>query len=133
MQFKRYHHRKLAQNLTPLIDVMFFLLIFFMLATSFTIYNAMPVQMDKVEVDSAPGNGAVEAIMITVDSNQHIIVNKERMMVNDLRYYLLMQLKSNPDKPIILEAKSQATVQDIVVVIDQIRLSGGRNLMIAEG
>lgn len=132
MQLKRNHRRKLAQNLTPLIDVMFFLLIFFMLATSFTMYDAMPLQMDKVELEPV-GKAAVaaEVIVITVDSNQHIIVNDQRMMVNDLRYYLVMQLKSDPDKKIVLEAKPRASVQDVVVVIDQIRLSGGRNLAIA--
>lgn len=136
MQLKRNFRHKRSQSLIPLIDVMFFLVIFFMLTTTFTVYDAMPLQMDKVELFSEDKGenqpaGENDAIVITVDKEQHIIVNDKRMMVNDLRYYLLMQLKTNPDRQIVLEAKPEASVQDVVVVIDQIRLSGGRNLAIA--
>ncbi len=52
MKFKRQRRDTLAVNLTPLIDVVFLLLIFFMVSTSFTDLSELVVNLPEAETDA---------------------------------------------------------------------------------
>lgn len=109
-----------------MIDVVFLLLVFFMLASTFTKEKALPLLI---------GGGAENAWdgplrLIDVDAGGTMALNGEAVTTVDLaaRINPLMQ---SPDDPIALRGR-EATTQDIVTVMDHLRAAGFRRLILVE-
>lgn len=86
-------------DLTPMIDVVFLLLLFFMLYSSFVQVSGIPVDLPEV----APGDvGSIEKLVITVDRDNTFYFNERPMGWEDLRRQLNQFLdKWNADTVII--------------------------------
>jgi len=120
VQFRRQSTQEESINLTPLIDVVFLLLIFFMVSTTFTkeahIEIALPeASNEAVEVDDTEG------IDIIVNANGDYVVNGQRL-VNQQAKTLLQVIstlsKGNIDQPLTLTADAQASHQAVVRAMD---------------
>jgi len=72
-------------DLTPMIDVVFLLLIFFMLYASFVQVSGIPVDLPEV---AASGEGSIEKLVITVDRNNTFFFNERPMDWETLRVQL---------------------------------------------
>lgn len=83
MQFKRRRELKPTRiEIIPMIDTMFFLLVFFMLSSlALTRLNGLPVNLPLAS--TAPKQPAAD-LTITVDNNQKIYVNKESVTLTSL-------------------------------------------------
>ena len=73
MQFRRQKNQQVDVNLTPLIDVVFLLLIFFMVSTSFT--KETHLSLDLPEATGDESTVAVESVEITISTNGNYAVN----------------------------------------------------------
>src|SRR6201986_2586837 len=74
-------------EIIPMIDTMFFLLVFFMLSSlALTRLNGLPVNLPRAS--TAPKQGATE-LTITVDKNRQLYVNKDRVSGAELPQRLL--------------------------------------------
>lgn len=101
---RRTKRRSLATpDLTPLIDVVFLLLIFFMLVTTFDKYSGFKLELPKSGVASETSKGVYE-----------LVIDK------DENYFLLVDKTSNP---ITLE-----TLGEKVTNINEITISADKNL-----
>jgi biopolymer transport protein ExbD len=82
VNFKRQRKEELSLNLTPLIDIVFLLLIFFMVSTTFTKENHLSINLPEAdgEVTDAP-NKMVEVI---IDKDGQISVNGNALISNKL-------------------------------------------------
>ena len=67
MKFRRQRRDELSINLTPLIDVVFLLLIFFMVSTSFTRATQLAVNLPEAEGQPAPERTAKLELVIAAD------------------------------------------------------------------
>ena len=78
MKFKRQHKEELNLNLTPLIDIVFLLLIFFMVTTTFTKENHLAIQLPEAqgEVVDAPD----KLVEVIIDKNGQYSVNGQRLV-----------------------------------------------------
>ncbi len=78
MKFKRQHKEELNLNLTPLIDIVFLLLIFFMVTTTFTKENHLAIQLPEAhgEVVDAPD----KFVEVIIDKNGQYSVNGQRLI-----------------------------------------------------
>src|SRR5450432_2951192 len=76
MEFKRRRELKRTRiEIIPMIDTMFFLLVFFMLSSlALTRLNGLPVNLPRAS--TAPKQAAAD-LTVTVDKDQHLFVNKE--------------------------------------------------------
>lgn len=83
MEFKRRRELKRTKiEVIPMIDTMFFLLVFFMLSSlALTRLNGLPVNLPRAT--TAPKQ-AVTDLTITIDKNQNVFVNKEPVAIEDL-------------------------------------------------
>ena len=81
MQLNSSSNKKLKLSLTPLIDVVFLLLIFFMLASTFTRFSAVPLsaKASKGQVDTT-----TKFILVRVNKDGEIDVNGETVEKDDL-------------------------------------------------
>lgn len=119
MQFRRRQARTgLGIDITPLIDVVFLLLIFFMVTTTFSWQTELKINLPEAEgevVEVEP-----KAIQVSVDRDGNYFVNS-KPLVNNQRETLLKALKeSAPDTniPLVITGDAQAPHQAVVTVMD---------------
>ena len=83
MKFKRQHSQHVAMDLTPLIDVVFLLLIFFMVSTTFTRESHLQVELPQAGVNPAlPAE--VEQIEVVISADGQYLLN-DKPLVNNRR------------------------------------------------
>ena len=132
MKFKRKIRDDLNINITPLIDVVFLLLIFFMVTTTFTRETRLLVNLP--EADAAPSENLPEQIEITVSRNGTYTINGRPLVNSELETLMQgLEIATQNDKsvPILLIADADATHQSVVTAMDGIGQLGFTRLSIA--
>jgi biopolymer transport protein ExbD len=118
-------------NLTPMIDVVFNLLVFFMCATSFL--SAVEREIE-VELPSAESGGALEAppeeLVITVRADGAVFVGGDPLSREELLARLRTAAQGDPETPVTIRGDRQAEHQSIVSVMDACGLAGLFNLAV---
>jgi len=132
VKFKRKIREELPINITPLIDVVFLLLIFFMVTTTFTRETRLIVNLPEAE--AAPTEAIPEQIEITVSRNGTYTINGRPLVNTDIATLMQgLELATQNDKtvPILLIADAEATHQSVVTAMDGIGQLGFTRLSIA--
>ncbi|MCG8488271.1 MAG: biopolymer transporter ExbD [Candidatus Thiodiazotropha sp.] len=119
---------ELAINLTPLIDMVFILLIFFMVTSSF-------VKETGVEVDRPSAATATmkqqAAILIGVTSKGEVWIDKRRVDIRAVRANVERLHAENPEGAVVIMADREAPTGVVIRVLDQSRLAGVDSVSIA--
>jgi len=120
VKFQRQSREEININLTPLIDVVFLLLIFFMISTTFTREAHLSISLPEASVEAGAEQPA-EAIDVVVGSDGQYTINGETLVNSDaltLRRALLKVSGEARDLPFIITADAQASHQSVVTVMD---------------
>ena len=129
MRFNNTHKDKTFEiNITPLIDVVFLLLIFFMVSTTFIFSNSIEVDLPQAKGDE-----------VSVSDNIRVTINKQGgIAVNGLTHPdtsvpdVLRDLKQRmPQGTVIIEADSGVNHGKVVFVMDASRKAGFDKFAIA--
>ena len=134
MQFKRHRELKRTRiEIIPMIDTMFFLLVFFMLSSlALTKLNGLPVNLPQAS--SAPKQAPTQ-LTITIDSNRKLYVNKTPVTFETLEPTLLEKAggaKANlADATVIINADTTVPHGEVVRSIDGAREVGITKFAIA--
>ncbi|MEQ8408615.1 MAG: biopolymer transporter ExbD [Gammaproteobacteria bacterium] len=132
MKFKRTNREELAINITPLIDVVFLLLIFFMVTTTFSRETRLLVNLPEANADLAAAQPQQIEVLVTREGNFSI---NGRTLVNSRMATLMSGLEiesgGDLDLPVLLIADAEATHQSVVTAMDAIGQSGFQRLNIA--
>lgn len=118
MNFRQLRRPEVSINLTPLIDVVFLLLIFFMVSTSFSELTQLVVDLPEAEGSPATTDNA---LILTVDVAGNMTLNGESVPndVRGLSLALRQQLMSgNTDIPVTLSADAMTPHQYVVTAMD---------------
>jgi biopolymer transport protein ExbD len=119
MKFRRRERSEASIELTPLIDVVFLLLIFFMVSTTFI--RDTELQVDLPEASGQPQERDLAFVEITVMADGQYAVN-DRMLVNSRPETLLRALREatdgDPTRRLFITADGNATHQSVVRVMD---------------
>ncbi|MFN6978199.1 MAG: biopolymer transporter ExbD [Gemmobacter sp.] len=113
-------------NLTPMVDVLFLLVVFFLLAARFEATGALPL--------TAGGGGAEgwtgppRLVTVTPDALRLNGVD----LAGDALAPALAALMQGPDDPVVIRAGGGATVQRLVDVVSGLRAAGITRLMLAD-
>ena len=133
MKFKRSKHDELTISITPLIDVVFLLLIFFMVTTTFSRETRLLVNLPEANAELA-AETELQQIEILVAEDGSYAING-RALVNSRIETLMrgLEIESDGDLglPILLIADAEATHQSVVTAMDAIGQSGFTRLNIA--
>jgi len=132
MKFKRVVREDLTINITPLIDVVFLLLIFFMITTTFSKETRLIVNLPEADAELADTD--VGTIKIIVSRNGIYTINGRPLIDNRLETLIRgLELESEGDLnlPILLIADAEATHQSVVTAMNGIGQSGFSRLSIA--
>lgn len=123
---RKYH----SMDLTPLIDVVFLLLIFFMVATNFSKFSSMDIKVPKSTVENK--NTAIETIEVLLSSNKILnirittngILENQEVAENNLNQKINDLLKASNNKNIILIADEVLDYGYIVKVMSILKEAG---------
>ncbi|MCU5783895.1 biopolymer transport protein ExbD [Alcanivorax balearicus MACL04] len=119
MKFPRPRQEEISVNLTPLIDVVFLLLIFFMVSTTFT--RETQLSLTLPEAQGTPPEQAPRAVEILVSSAGEYVINGEKLIDNSdagLRSALLRLGQDKTEWPMLITADAYASYQAVVTVMD---------------
>ena len=129
MKFYQPNSKTLKFDLTPLIDVVFQLLIFFMLTTTFINVES------GVKVDLPSGDFAAVSekrnVVVTITENNVIYLNNHLIDPNYLIEKLKDETRDSPNPLVVLEADQNVTHGKVVRVMDLIKKSGIERIAIA--
>ncbi len=121
MRFRRSRQEEVQVNLTPLIDVVFLLLIFFMVSTTFT--RETKLEIDLPESSSEAVLADERPLEILVDSSGNYAVNNTPLLRNDtdtLKQALLDVAGNNRDMTVVITGDAQAPHQAMVFALDAV-------------
>lgn len=115
-------------NLTPLIDMVFILLIFFIVTSSF-------VKESGIEVNRPSAQTAVRQeranIIIAATSSGEVWIDKRRVNVQTVRSHVERLRAENPEGSVVILADEKSQTGLLVQLMDQVRLAGVTNVSIA--
>lgn len=127
MRFK--HHLELEKgrlDIAPLIDVIFLLLIFFMLTSSFMLQPGIKVNLPGAITSKVIPEKNLE---ILINGKDHIYVQNKRITVKELTARIRMAGKTKT--PVLIKADKSASLGNVVMVWDLCREVGISNVNIA--
>ena len=115
-------------DIAPLIDVIFLLLVFFMLTSTFLTPEA--VELSLPESSSAE---AVEQspVTVTIDHEEALTLNGKTIQLKALQKAVKPLLEEDPGSPVTLKSDASVQVQTLLKVMDAIRSAGGDNIALA--
>ena len=116
-------------EIIPMIDTMFFLLVFFMIATlSMTIQQGMPVSLPTAESSTET---KTENVSLTLTKDGALYYNKEVITLQELEQRLANLRQTSTDPSLLINADKQVPHGRVIKVMDLIRLSGITSMGIA--
>lgn len=113
----------------PMIDIIFFLLVFFMMSTLYMVeQHTIPINLPQA---SASQSDIPKSINITIMSDGKVIYEKEEIPINLLKRRVTLQMASQPDSSFILRGDRLAEYGKVVAVMDELRQAGARRVSVA--
>jgi biopolymer transport protein TolR len=108
-------------NVTPLVDVMLVLLIIFMVTAPML---SMGIDVNLPRVKSKTVDLAEEKLILSINENKEIFLNKTRMSLQDLNTKLAAIFEQRVDREIFLRADKNVSYGFVVEVMSEIRKAG---------
>ena len=128
--YQKEEKELISINITPLIDIVFLLLVFFMLATSF-------IQKSTIEVNLSSGkNVEIEneknTIVLIINKKGQIYLNKKLINISSIRNEVISIIEKNPKSKILIKSDKKLAVQKVIRLIEEVRLAGTDNIKLVD-
>ena len=131
--FEEGYNRQVRVGLTPLIDMVFLLIVFFMLTTTFHDTEVIPLQLGTTkEVTVQQVKDDTPPLIVTVISAKKVRYKGEEMSVRDVQMQLIKDMKKAKKDQVFVQNTPSAKVGDMVHVLDAIRKAGTGNVVLVE-
>jgi len=129
MDFSGRSKSKVELNVAPLIDIVFLLLVFFMLASTFIRPESINL---AIRAPSGVGEQSEQPILVHIDANGAIRLNGLVLTIQDLKQELLARsnLPQN-NRTITVQTQDDVSVQFLVKVMDEINEAGYTDIAIS--
>jgi len=119
--------RGVSINMSPLIDCVFLLLIFFIVTTVFVEETGVEVQKPRA---ASAEDVAKQSLMIALMPDGRIVYGGRQITLNSVRGLVAQRLKEKP-APVIILADEDSRSGRLVDLIDECKLAGARQVSIA--
>lgn len=116
-------------GITPLIDIVFLLLIFFMLTSHFHVASGIPIRLPKISQNAY--NGKNQEIILTIDRTGRIHIKGKKIELKKLDLKLRDLIKNDGLTKIVLQADKEVHHGKVVQVMDLAKSAGISCIVIA--
>ena len=113
-------------NVAPLIDIVFLLLIFFMLTSEFTEFKNIDMISPNQSSTSIQKNDL--PIIINLSENGIVEIDKIEIKLEDLSETIQMKLMNSKNKKIVISTLNETKINNLIIVVDTIRSLGIENI-----
>lgn len=115
-------------NLTPMLDIVFIMLIFFIVTSSFIRETGIdPIRPEAdTAVEQTRGN-----ILIGVSPNGEIWMNQENIEIGQVRPMVEDMLSQNPEGSVVIVSDQTARTGRVIEIMDEVRRAGIKDISIA--
>ena len=130
MNFSKHRTgKKPVFMIIPMIDIIFFLLVFFMMNSLQTVaQKALAVQLPQAQSASAP---AQMPIIMTLDEEGHITIDNKPVSIQESATIMKQHMQENANAAVVLQADKRTAHGQVVAVMDMLKTSGVTRLSIA--
>ena len=126
---RRHAHTEDAEiNITPMLDIVFIMLIFFIVTTSFTKETGAVISKPMAEQAVSLRNGT---ILIGIKSNDDIWMNKRLIELREVRSMVERAKAENPEGSVVIVADKDSRIGTVTQIMDQVRLAGIQGIAIS--
>ena len=126
MEIQGLTSRHKTPNLTPLIDIVFLLLVFFMLTAHFVKDQSLDIVLP--EASSAENLEEQGALEIVINNEGEILVDEKMIKPDELEASLQQALQGRSNKQVILRGDKNSKLDLTVQVMDAARKAGAESL-----
>ena len=127
-------HRSRSQeeaeiNITPMLDIVFIMLIFFIVTTSFV--KEMGVDLDRPSNAPVKEQKRSEVITARIEASGQVYVDERAVHPAAVRANIMSALARKPEATVVVIADREADSGHIVMVVDQARVAGAGKVSLA--
>ncbi|PID42589.1 MAG: biopolymer transporter ExbD [Proteobacteria bacterium] len=107
-------------NMTPMLDVVFIMLIFFIVSTSFI--RESGIDVNRPAADSSDAQKAV-ALLVAISSDDEIWLDRKPLDIRMIRPAIERLRSEQPEVSVVIQADKASSTGQLISVIDQLRLA----------
>lgn len=128
MRFRQKKSEVQNIDISPLIDMVFILLIFFMVSTTFV--KDMKLDLDRPSASSA-SRASSKVIRVFIDKSGEVYVDNQPVKVWAIQSKLRDMLRLSTEKSILVISDDSIPVNKLIDVVDECRMSGAKDVAVA--
>ena len=115
-------------DITPMLDIVFIMLIFFIVTTSFVKESGIEVNRPSAQTAERNEKGN---ILVAISENNEIFIDRRKVELRAIRPNIIRLKAENPEGSVIIQADKASQTGLLVEAMDQIRLAGVLEISIA--
>ena len=116
-------------NITPMLDIVFIMLIFFIVTTSFV--KEISIDVNRPTKSPIKEQKKSEVVSVRISAEGQIFVKDRLITLDGVRANIESNLALKPQATVVVVSDREADAGFLVKVIDQSRLAGARNVSLA--
>jgi len=128
LKFTSENHTIDRMETSAFADIIFLLLIFFLLSSSFILRTEIPVNPPESDVRVTPED---EPVVVTLTKTGDLYIDDEKISKAELTTALAARLSNSPAKSVLVRGDEEITLRALVEVMDAARETGAEKLAIA--
>lgn len=128
MRFRPKKSQESSVDMSPLIDMVFILLIFFMVSSTFV--KDMKLELNRPGASSAQ-KASSKVIRVYIDNVGETYVDGQAVKTWAIQGKLRDMLRASTEKSVLVVADQSIAVEKLIDVVDQCRLSGAKDVAVA--
>ena len=125
---RRNKREESTLDLTPMLDIVFIMLIFFIVTTSFIKESGIEVNRPNAETAERDQKGN---ILVAISENNEIFIDRRKVDLRAIRPNIIRLKAENPEGSVIIQADKASQTGLLVEAMDQISLAGVQEISIA--
>ena len=102
-------------NMSSMTDIVFLLLVFFIIASTLISPNALEVLLPKATSNPTP---QPQTVNVSITEDLKYFVNKDEVSKEEIENYLLAQVEGEKEPGIILRAEKSVPIENVVIIMD---------------
>ncbi|WP_428739141.1 ExbD/TolR family protein [Sulfurimonas sp.] len=128
MRFRRKKDDISDVDMSPLIDMVFILLIFFMVSSTFV--KDMKLDLERPGASSAT-RASSKVIRVYIDNQADVYIDQQPIKIWAVQGKLRDMLRTSTNKSVLVITDNSIPVEKLIELVDQCRLSGAKDVAVA--
>lgn len=128
MELRRHYSQQIQLNIAPLVDMVFLLLIFFLLTSNFLHNEGIKVNLPAAKSSQMRDR---EEITVSITKDNRIFLDGEPVNLDQLSQRLTETVMRYPNKTVIIKADKEIILERAVRVLDAVKLAGAKKIVVS--